>query len=570
MFTMKMRMHGAAGTVTGTMTELYCAERGIRGLIDCGAFEGGDANWASTFDPDAERPADRWPFDPKELTFVLLTHAHRDHCGRLAELVRCGFRGKVFATAATRKLATAQLMDAVKFSGGRFDEADVRAIPWEVGRAEPYMGWFPIAQDVFALATRSSHLLGAVGWALNWGTRRKENPLLVVSGDVGPHADKNDGVGGLISRNQSFGPEPTNRRTTLVLESTYGLTGRKPPTTRKDRREALAKVLEEALASSSKVLIPAFAFGRVQEVLFDIWALRQERPHLRHLPVFTPGLGLSAEGSEAYVEHLFSVEKLTGSQKRKRGEFVEVRLLWANRNTFSELGIDLTTADGAHRGLHALRQALGLTGGAVRRITELEEFSAYHGPGVLVAPSGMGDGGFMRGALELLTGSASTIVATVGYAAPDSFVGQLKSGAPLNQNDQDRLAAFGPPRGEGSQSPLVSKARFRHIDGYGGHGGSEALCAYARHASGKYAPEPRAFDDILLVHGDDAARNALAMTLHEELRKDGAISNVHLPTVGAWFDLNTGRWSEGSWSEGPWSDAVASRAGTQHPLERSL
>lgn len=536
---MKMRFHGAVGTVTGTMTELYNEENDVRWLVDCGSFQGNDAMFSGAFTGSVANGRPGFPFDPSSIRFVLLTHAHLDHCGRLPELVKQGFGGYVYATEATKRLATALLHDAVQFSEGRFDHADVAAIRWRVGRAEPYDEWFPVAPNMFAVPFRSSHLLGAVGWAVNWGPGRRTNPVVVFSGDVGPHCDKEDGLGGLLARNQTLLARADNEHATLVLESTYGGEP-KARVDRQARRDALEALLLDASRGRKKVLIPAFALGRVQEVLFDIAVLKKRNPELRQLPVYAPGRGLSFEASKVYSEELFAVVPIRRNRPRSGGMVEEVRVIWANRSTFEELGMDVTTARGAKEARATLSDALGLTGKTTTLIPSVEPFIACDGPAVLVAPSGMGEGGFMHQALTELRSLAPTVIATVGYIAPGSFLANIVQSARLPESEQERLAEFG-------------RARMRHaasagngpevvaLGGYGGHGDVEALGRYAVPApsASKRAPTDMCpFDMVYLVHGDDAARQSLASALNVRMADANYDTPIRLPSLGEWHDLN--------------------------------
>ncbi len=253
---------GGAGTVTGSKHLLQADGRKL--LIDCGLFQGlknlRELNWAPL------------PVQPASLDAVLLTHAHLDHSGYLPRLVRDGFRGRIFCTHATREMAELILRDS-----GHLQEHDAEyanrkgfskhhpALPLygerDAARAmeqfETVREHEPVALPGGAIATfrRAGHILGAATIEVTWQDR-----TLAFSGDLGRYDDP-----------MMVDPEPIREADYVIVESTYGdrLHDRRDPT------EALGEVVERTVARGGTVVIPAFAVGRAQELLYHLWKLKQ-------------------------------------------------------------------------------------------------------------------------------------------------------------------------------------------------------------------------------------------------------------------------------------------------------
>jgi len=276
---MHIEFHGAAREVTGSCFLVRAAGRSV--LVDCGLFQGGPA--------DEARNARPFPFDPKKIDAVVLSHAHIDHSGRLPLLLKSGFRGPVHTHAATRDLCAIMLKDAayLEEKGAEWDNrkrrrkglAPVAPLytrrdaalvvrrfrPLDYGAAEDILPGFRLR------LLDAGHILGSAIVELEVsedGRRRR----LVFSGDLG-HA------GGPLLRDPATVPEAD----LVILESTYG-----------DRLHRswdatwaeMGDILERARSDKGNILIPAFAVGRTQELLyafhrhFDDWGLNRWRVFL--------------------------------------------------------------------------------------------------------------------------------------------------------------------------------------------------------------------------------------------------------------------------------------------------
>ena len=286
---MKLTSFGGAGTVTGSKHLL--SHNGKHILVDCGLFQGlknlRELNWEPL------------PVAPKALDAVVLTHAHLDHSGYLPKLVRDGFRGRIYATAATRDVAELILKDS-----GHLQEKDAEyanrkgfskhkpALPlYTVQDAERALKQFsnvpfgkPVSlADGATLTFRyAGHILGAATAEIDWGGKR-----IVFSGDLGRYDDP-----------MLFDPQPVAEADYVVIESTYGNRTHAPS----DAAEALGAVIEKTVGRGGTVVIPAFAVGRAQLLLYYLWKLRQAG-RLGSVPIYLDS-PMAINASELLCDHL--------------------------------------------------------------------------------------------------------------------------------------------------------------------------------------------------------------------------------------------------------------------------
>lgn len=253
---------GAAGTVTGS--KHLIEHDGKRILVDCGLFQGPrelrQLNW------------ERLPVDPRSIQMVVITHAHLDHCGYLPRLVREGFDGPIYATSATIDVGRLILLDSAHLQEKDAELANRHgfsrhkpALPlYRVEDAERALDQFePVefhsAHDLRGLGSllfrRAGHILGAATAEIEIGGAR-----LAFSGDLGRYDDP-----------IMLDPEPVPSAEYLVMESTYG--DRVHP--KIDPAVALKQVIERTVARGGTVVIPAFAIGRTQSLLYYLWSLKR-------------------------------------------------------------------------------------------------------------------------------------------------------------------------------------------------------------------------------------------------------------------------------------------------------
>ncbi|WP_166016198.1 MBL fold metallo-hydrolase RNA specificity domain-containing protein [Chelativorans multitrophicus] len=263
---------GGAGTVTGSKHLLTNGDRRI--LIDCGLFQGlknlRELNWEPL------------PVAPSSIDAVVLTHAHLDHSGYLPKLVRDGFKGRIYATAATRDVAELILKDS-----GFLNEKDAEyanrkgfskhkpALPlYGVRDAERAMEFFSIVPFDKAVqlpggATltfrHAGHILGAASAEIELAGRR-----IAFSGDLGRYGDP-----------MLPDPAPVPEADYIVVESTYGNRIHDPA----DTTEVLGEIVERTVKRGGTVVIPAFAVGRAQSVLYHLWKLKTAG-RLANVPIY--------------------------------------------------------------------------------------------------------------------------------------------------------------------------------------------------------------------------------------------------------------------------------------------
>lgn len=253
---------GGAGTVTGSKHLLESA--GTRLLVDCGLFQGLKDLRLRNWQP--------LPVDAKLIDAVVLTHAHLDHSGYLPRLVREGFRGPIYLSAATAAVAELILLDSAhiqvrdaEFANRHGFSKHKPALPlYTVRDAEHAIELFrpvdfhqgvALPGGAQLLLRRAGHILGASTAEITWqGTR------LVFSGDLGRYGDA-------VMRD----PEPVPAADYVVMESTYG-----DRTHNGDSAEAaLGDIIERTVARGGSVIIPTFAVGRAQSILYYLWRLKQ-------------------------------------------------------------------------------------------------------------------------------------------------------------------------------------------------------------------------------------------------------------------------------------------------------
>lgn len=441
---MRVSFHGAAGEVTGSCTLVETG--GARVLVDFGLHQGG---------PRAEVRNRRVPrIRPEELDAVVLTHAHIDHSGRLPLLPGLGYRGVIYATPASIDLCGILLKDAANLQGmdaertnrrrarvGRagvmplFGQAEVERV---MSRLRPlsYGEGREIAPGVRVRLHDAGHILGSA-WVemevAEGGSRR----VLVFSGDIGS-------TGSPLLRDA----EPPAACDLLVMESTYGDRDHRDVGT---TLEEFAQIARAARTPQGKVLIPAFAVGRTQQLIYHIGRLaRAGRIESPRVYVDSP-MGISA--TELYLRHrdLFDDECLRSIQGAD------------SCLSFPGLRLARTSADS---------QAINRLGDGV----------------MVIAGSGMCNGGRIVHHLRHGLWREETHVVFVGFQAEGTLGRRIV--------DRERMVSVQGER-------IRVNAQVHTLGGFSAHAGRSGLMAWAGPA---LASRPR----VALNHGEDSARDALA------------------------------------------------------------
>ncbi|KQZ04760.1 MBL fold metallo-hydrolase [Caulobacter sp. Root1455] len=465
-----LTFHGAAGCVTGSCARVQTGQATL--LIDCGMFQGSKTLKALNYGD--------FPFDPREIDAVLLTHAHVDHSGLLPKLMRAGYEGPIYATAATRDLCAVMLVDA-----GGIQEAEVASLNrrnqrrgltqvepiYTAADGKAIMPQFrkvklgeavAVAPGVTATYWEAGHILGAASIALEVETDTGRQSLL-FSGDIGS--------GGSLFVGDPQGPQGVDH---LVVESTYGDRDRIGGDAA-SRRSALAEELKAAHAAGGPLLIPAFAVERSQELLVDLLALMEE--------------GRAPRG-DIFLDSPLAIEASKVFQDRGWNAQAQVNPFAAVRPS---------------ENLHFLDRPWDSDG--------LEKLSGWH---IILAASGMCDAGRIRKHLKRLLWRKEVTVLLCGYQA----VGTL-----------GRLISDGAPRVSIQGDEVRVRARIRKLEAYSAHADASGLVRWVK-ARGPVA------GSIFLAHGEPEATAGLKRRLVEAgLTED----QILVPELDEGFALAPGR-----------------------------
>lgn len=444
---MRITTYGAAGEVTGSCHLLEFREFSI--LLDCGLIQGSDE--------DEQRNFEAFPFEPKDIDAVVLSHGHLDHCGRLPVLAQRGFRGPIWTQRATADLLPVMLEDAASLAeqdaerdnrhrprhapprAPLFDHGDVADTMRQV-RGLAYGAAQEIVEGLQLTLHDAGHILGSAVVELvareDDGERR-----LVFSGDLGMR-------GTPILRD----PTAMHRADLVMLESTYGDRAHRDRTA---TLSELGEIFESAWADGGNVLIPAFAVGRTQELLYwfarhwDEWKMSRWRIFLD-----SP---MALRVTEVYSRH----GELFDAQAQK--------VLNGRAHPFQLPNLHMTPDVAQSMRINAI------TGGAI-----------------IIAGSGMCNGGRIRHHLRQNLGRRSTHVVFVGYQAKGTLGRRLVDGA-------TRVRIF--------SEDIRVNAHIHTVGGLSAHADQPMLLDWY----GGFENHP----PVLLVHGEDKAREPFADALRE-------------------------------------------------------
>ena len=413
-----------------------------RFLVDCGMFQGGRATRALNLDP--------FRFHPRSIDFVLLTHAHIDHSGLLPRLCAAGFAGPIFATAATRDLIAVLLPDSAHLQqmeaertlrhGREFTAAySIEEAQAVLGQVRPvvYDETFEPAPGVRARLADAGHILGSAIvelWLSEGGRTRK----VVVSGDLGQ-------PGRPIVRD----PATVTEADVLLLESTYGNRDHRPLQSTLDE---LVTVLNEALIERrGMVLVPSFALGRTQEFLYYLNQLSRAGL-VRDLEVFVDSPMATA------------VTRITARHLELFDEEAS-RLARETRPAPNLPRVHFTAS-----------------------VQESMALNRLAGGAIIVAASGMCDGGRIRHHLRHHLPNPRTTVIMIGFQAAGTLGRKLVDGA-------TSVRIFG--------EDVSVRARVATLGGFSAHADQSALMAWL--ARFREAPQR-----LFLVHGEEDVAVVLA------------------------------------------------------------
>ncbi len=444
-----MRVHffGATRTTTGSLFLLEV--NGRRLLLECGLFQGPRG--------ESEERNRTFPFDPKQIDAVVLSHAHIDHCGNLPNLCRQGFEGNIYCTFATRDLASVMLEDSAEIQ--RDDAAFVskkrakRGLPpveplYTARDADKAIRQFigmnydrpiPVLEGVEATFRDAGHILGAAQVVLDIRENGRKFRYL-FSGDIGRGGDD-------ILRD----PQPVEKVDYLQVESTYGGREHSPKTSANEKVRAL---VHETLERHGKVIIPAFSVGRTQQIVYTLHQLTLAG-QLPRVPIFVDS-PLSVNATEIYRLHPECFNEPI------------YRFLREKENPF---GMENLTY--------------------IREVSHSMKLRGLKDAAIIISASGMAEAGRIRHHLANNIGDPANLILFIGYCAEHTLGNQIMYGAnPVN--------IFGEPH--------EVKARVASIDSFSGHADKNELKRYVEAISGD-------IKKISVVHGEESQALAFAETL---------------------------------------------------------
>lgn len=440
---MKITFWGAARDVTGSMHQVTVGGREY--LLDCGMYQGRRKQ--------AEEQNRNFSMPPQSIDAVILSHAHIDHSGNLPLLVKNGFSGTIYATPASIDLCKAMLSDTAhiqeqdaKFLARHSRPGDTPVVPLytqaEVDktlplfRPVPYYTQTQIAPGFNYKSFDAGHMLGSSSMVLEGeGTR------LAFSGDVGR-------PGLPIIRD----PDPLPPVDYLILESTYGDRLHDGENTVIDK---LADVVNRTISRGGRLIVPAFAVGRVQQLVLLLHQLTNEK-RIPKLPIFVDS-PLAVNVTEVYRAH---PECFDDETKR-------------------------FLAEGDPFGFNDLQY--------IRDSEDSKKLNTRAGSFIVISPSGMCEAGRVLHHLKNNVEAARNTVLITGYQAPNTLGRKLLDGVPtvniLNQ-------------------PCQLRAEVASLQALSGHADRDELLHWIE-------PIARGLKKVFLVHGEEAQANALAATIHK-------------------------------------------------------
>ena len=468
---MRITFYGAAQDVTGSMHLIEVNGQSI--LLDCGMYQGRRA--------DALQRNLNFPFNPKTLDAMVLSHAHIDHSGNLPNLVKQGFGGHIWSTAATRNLCAYMLMDSA-----RIQESDAEYLNKKKSRegqppvqplytqadAQASLGQFvgvnlrrpvTIAEDVTLTFYNAGHILGSASVALDIRDRETKREWRVVfSGDIGRKEAP-------ILRT----PETPERANIVIMESTYGdrLHGDYG-----DAEKKLRDIVRETVRRHGKVIIPAFAVGRTQEIVYALNKLEAEAD-IPSLPIFVDS-PLAVNVTEVFRMHPGEWDEET------RAFLAEGTRI----NPFDSRYIEYVRDQNRSKQLNFLDQSA-----------------------VIISASGMAEAGRILHHLKNNIENSANTVLFVGYQAQGTLGRRLAEG-------ERKARIFG--------EEYDVRAQVMTMDGFSAHADQAELLEWAR-------PFDRnLLQHTFIVHGEESA----SATLAEKLRHEG-MREVTIPAREQSFEF---------------------------------
>ena len=444
----RLTFHGAASTVTGSC---YVIEHdGGRLMIDCGLFQGTKTVRELNYKP--------FPFRPKDIDALILTHAHIDHTGLVPKLTSHGYGGPIFATEPTVDLLQFMLPDS-----GHIQESEVRRLnernkkrgrpmvepiytrrdaetALDAARTQAYDQWFEPMPGVRARYWNAGHILGSASVELEIADRREERPLRILfSGDIGPNEK--------TFHDDPAGPSGVDY---LITESTYGDRDREDLTL-EARRDKLKVAVNEGLSNGGNLLIPAFAVERTQELIYSLIRLMEDDA-IPDAPIF--------------IDSPLAI-KVTDAFSRNRASLHDID---PDMRLFKSPRIRYTASVEDSKAINKIKSGA-----------------------IIMAASGMCDAGRIRHHLKANLWRRDATVLFVGYQAPGSLGHLILSG-------EKRVRIHG--------EEISVNCNIRRIDSYSAHADQGELVEWVK----ERLPVG---NTIFLSHGEPKAMEVFRQHLGE-------------------------------------------------------
>jgi len=464
---MKITFCGAAGTTTGSKHLIEVNNTRI--LLDCGLYQGRRA--------EAMERNSKFPFDPEKIDCVVLSHAHIDHSGNLPHLTKRGFTGNIYATPATRDLCSIMLPDAAHIHESdiawlnrhrKRDDLPLLTPNYTMIDAEHCLRQFVtlsyertmlIADGVKLTFIDAGHILGSAQVILDiLDHADNQQKRLLFSGDIGRTGNDllND-------------PAPSDRVDYVIMESTYGGRTHELAT---DSSEHLCKIIREIQQRRSRLIIPAFAVERTQQLLFTFDKLRHES---RFGPISTfVDSPLAVKATEIFRLHVDELKPAAG------------KALFMRDDPFGFDGLRL-----------------------IRSVDESKGLNKVKGPAIIISASGMAESGRILHHLRNNITNPDNILLFVGYCAENTLGWKLRSG-------------FKHVNILGDEFPV--RCDIETLDSFSGHADHGEMVQWFDKVGGE---KKRVF----LVHGEPDRSDKLCTALSEKHRTGHVEVAKHLQVV---------------------------------------
>lgn len=471
---MKVKFCGASSGVTGSCHLISTSNHKV--LLDCGQFQGGKAEEKMNYE--------EFPFDPSEIECVILSHAHIDHCGRLPLLVKRGFKGNIYCTDATADLLDIMLKDSAYIhekdaewqskKNARTNKPPVEPL-YDILDAEAalklvkpvlYNQLIELNPDMKIVFNDAGHILGSAITEL-WVTENGKSSKIVFSGDLG-----------VIDRPILRDPVKIKKADYVIMESTYGNRLHPENSTSIDD---LIRITLETVKRGGSVIIPSFAVGRTQELIYQYNIFYEDHPEYRdilskvNVYIDSP---MANNATEVFINNAQIYDEETRARLMSGDNPLDFKNLKFTRNTQDSMMLN-------------------------------EDKS----PKIIISASGMCEAGRIRHHLKHGLWDARNSVVFVGYQAEGTLGRLIVQGA-------KEVKLFG--------EVVNVNAQIHNLEGFSGHADQKGLLDWV----GGFQVEPK---NIFLVHGELESKQDLAEVINAQFG--------YKPTVvtqNSEFELETG------------------------------